>query len=430
MRILVLDQECMGLDFVLRCVAAGHEVHWYRFSPRRAIRDGEGFKGFTIVDDWRDSMEWVGQEGLVFPTGNFRFLQELDRWTELGWKVFGPSLASAELEVRRSKGLEVMQAAGIEVPPYQEFISLEAATVAARRSSAAQVFKTLGDEDDKSLTYVSDSPEDMVGWLRQKSERGLVLKGPCILQQRLDLLCELGVSGWLGPEGFLPERWQICFEHKKLCDGEIGPNTGEMGTVCQYVEEDKLAEQMLKPLEPVLRALGHRGDFAIGAGIDRTGKAWPLEFTARAGWPAFFIQLASHRGDPAKWMLDLLNGCDSLRVSTDPAIGVVMAQPLWPYNKSPPERVEGNPIRGLDEVWDDVHPVGVMKQRGGYATTGELVLVATALGKTLKQARRRAYEVVESIHFPDAIYRSDIGCKVADALPALHRHGYAKELVT
>lgn len=440
MRILVIDQETLALDFVLRCVEAGHEVRWYRYSPRKPLRDGEGFKGFDIVDDWRLSMEWVGKDGLIWLSGNFRFLAELDRYRDQGFQVFGPTMASARLEIDRASGMEAMEAVGIELPAYETFNSLEDAERAARKSPDPLVFKTMGDEEDKSLSYVSTDPADMVGWIRQKIARGLVLKGPCMLQAKIDMIAEVGVSGWMGPDGFLPERWQICFEHKKLMNGEIGPNTGEQGTVCQYVEEDKLAAEMLKPMEPILRTLGHRGDFAIGAGVDSKGRAYPFEFTARAGWPAFFIQLASHRGDPAKWMADLLRGKDSLRVSMDVAIGVVLAQPMYPYNKSPPELVEGNPISGVEDVWDAIHPVAMMLGKGPQMdgdrvvdgpqcqTSGEYVMVATGLGRSVSRARKRVYGTIDQVRFPNMMYRTDIGEKLEDKLPALHRAGYATEM--
>lgn len=438
-RILILDQECMALDFVLRCAAVGHEVRWYRFSPRKPIRDGEGFKGFTIIDDWRPSMDWVGKDGLIWLSGNFRFLHELDRWREFGFKVFGPTVASARLEIERGAGMEAMQAVGIEVPPYQTFNGLAETEVFARKSDRAWVFKPMGDADDKAMTYVADDPADLVGWLRRQIAAGKQVN-QCMLQEKIDMLAEIGVSGWMGPDGFLPDRWQVCFEHKKLMNGEIGPNTGEQGTVCQYVETDKLADHMLKPMEPVLRALGHRGDFAVGAMIDTKGRAWPLEFTARAGWPAFFIQLASHRGDPAKWMLELLNGRDTLRVSQDVAIGVVLAQPRYPYNASPPDLVEGNPISGIEEAWADIHPVSVMLGKGpvmqggkvvdgpSYQTTGEMVAVATGLGGTVTKARRRVYGTVDTVRFPNRMYRTDIGDGLEDKLPALHRHGFAADM--
>lgn len=443
MKLLVIDQEeGIALDLVLRAVAAGHEVRWHIWSPRnKKIRNGEGFKGFKIVQDWRDSMSWVGKDGLVWLAGNCRFLTELDRYrTDFGFKMFGPTVASARLEIKRSVGLEAMKAVGIEVPSYQEFASLEDAAKFARKSDRCWVFKTLGDEDDKSLSFVSKTPAELTGWIEQKIARGMKLKGPCLLQERIEMLAEVGVSGWFGSEGFLPDRWQSYYEHKRLCAGDIGPNVGEMGTVTQYCETDKLADDMLKPMEPILRTLGHTGDFAIGVGIDIHGKAWPFEFTSRAGWPAFFIQMASHRGDPIEWMLDAVNGKDTLKVTFDPAIGVVCAQPTFPFDAAPPHEVEGNPIAGLDEVWPDVHPVCVMRGRGpimegdkvvdgpNFQTTGEYVLVATAVGKTLEKARKRVYGTVDKIALPNMIYRPDIGEKLIEKLPDLQKHGYALDM--
>lgn len=440
MRVLLIDQENQCLDLALRAIAAGHEVRLVRYSPRKPIKDGDGFPGLKFVDDWRNSMDWVGKDGLIYTSGNFVHMTELDRYREFGFHIFSPTAASARLEIERGEGLKAAAAAGIEMPPYQEFASLEDAEKAARKSDLCFVFKTLGSENDKSLSFVADTPAEMVGWIRQKIDRGMKLKGPCILQEKIDMLAEVGVSAWMGPEGFLPGRYNVYFEHKKLLPGEIGPNTGEMGTVCQYTDTDKLATEMLKPMEPVLRALGHCGDFAVGAGIDNKGRAFLFEFTARAGWPAMHIQVASHRGDPIKWMADLLRGKDSLKVSNDVAIGVVCGQPFFPYSKSIPADVEGNPISGLDDAWPDVHPVGVMLGKGPimragkivdgpqHQTTGEYVVVCTGLGKTVEKARKKVYGVVDKVKFPNMIFRQDIGEKMMRSLPKLHAFGVAESM--
>lgn len=437
---MLIDQEAQALDFALRCAAAGHSVRWFRYNKGKPLRDGEGFKQVTIVEDWREHMPWA-KDGLIWCSGNFRYLHELDRFrTDFGYKVFAPTVASARLEIERGVGMEAMKAAGMQLPHYEMFDSLEAAEKFARKSDRAWVFKPLGDTDDKSATYVSRDPADLVGWLRRKIAAGMSINGQCMLQEKVELLTEFGVSGWFGPEGFLPDKWQICFEHKPLMNGDIGPNTGEQGTVCQYVEEENLAAECLAPLSGALAATGHRGDFAVGVGIDTAGRAWPFEFTARAGWPAFQIQCASHRGDPARWMRDLLDGKDTLRVSNDVAIGVVCAQPRYPYNNSPPEMVEGNPIEGLDSVWNDVHPVAVMRGKGPmmrdgkvvegeiYQTSGEYVLVATGLGKTVEEAQKRVYKTVKKIHFPSMMFRTDIGDKVKENLSRLHSFGYAESM--
>jgi len=438
MRCLLIDQEGLFLDLALRLAACGNEVRWYEHvdKGKHEPRDGEGFKGIKKVPDWREHMPWA-KDGLIICSGNYVFMHELDRYREFGYKIFGPSAKSAEMEIKRFKSMEVMKSLGFDLPPYHMFNSLEEAEQFARKSDKCYVFKTNGDEGNKDMTFVSCDPAEMVGWLRNKIARGVKVGSQCMLQEKIDMLCDYGISGWFGPEGFLPEKYQIAFEHKRLMDGEIGPQTGEQGTVCQYDPNEKLAKEMLLPMAPVLQALGHRGDFAIGVGIDSKGKAWPFEVTARCGWPAFTIQTASHRGDPAKWMRDLLDGKDSLKVSNDVAIGVVMAQPMYPYAKSPPEMVEGNPISGVDDVWDNLHLHSVMLGRGPvmkdgkvtegsvHMTTGEYVLVATGLGKTITKARDKVYSTVNEIKFPSAMYRTDIGKKLEDKLPALHKAGYA-----
>ena len=70
-----------------------------------------------------------------------------------------------------------------------------------------------------------------------------------------------------------------------------------------------------------------------------------------------------------------------------------------------------------------------MGQKGKYETTGEYVLCATGLGKTIEKARAKVYSAVEKIRFPNRMYRSDIGCKVIDALPRMHQFGYLKDML-
>lgn len=440
MRVLIIDTDHVGLDFAMRAVAAGHEVKLFRFS-KKPTRYAEGVPGITLVDDYKPHMAWA-KDGLVLNTANNRYLWELDRYRQdFGYtNIFAPTVASARLEINRQAGMEAMQAVGIDIPPYCTLNSLEEAETFARKSDRAWVFKPMGDEDDKSLTYVSHSPADLVGWLRRQIKAGKKLKGQAMLQEKVDRLEEIGVSGWMGPEGFLPDKWQTCIEHKPLMSGDVGPATGEQGTIMQYCMTDKLASAMLLPFEPILRTLGHRGDFAIGAMLDTSGKAWPLEFTARCGYPAWWIQNASHRGDPVKWMRDLLDGRDGLKVSYDVAIGVVMAQPCYPYDLAAPEMVTGIPIQGYEDVAADVHLVEAMMGKGPvmqdgkvvdrpvFETAGEYVCVATALGKTITQARKKVYETVKAVKFPNRIYRDDIGEKVQAKLKDFHRFGYLRDM--
>lgn len=427
------------MDFALRCAEYDHAVRLYRHKKARPERYGEGFPQITLIDDWRASMAWA-REGLIFLTGNAELLYEMERYRDIGYKLFAPTPASAKLEIDRMTGMQVAKAAGLPVPEYHVFGSLEETRAFNRRSDRPWVFKPAGDSKEKDMTFVSDDPAQMDGWLGRQIAAGITIP-QCMLQEKVPILSELGVSGWMGPEGFLPERWGLSIEHKKLCDGENGPTTGEMGTVGQYVADDKLYDQMLAPLQPILISMGHVGDFSVGAIIDKSGNPWFLEVTARVGYPAWPMQVASHYGDPAKWMRDLLYGKDSLRVSYDVSAVVVCAQKPFPFfHNVPMSMVEGNPISGVEDVQKQVHLDAVMRGRGALweggkivqgpqlQTTGAYVLCCTGLGKTVSKARQKVYAAVDTVKFPGKIIRTDIGEKVIDALPALHKFGYCLDM--
>lgn len=439
MNVLIVDCENMQLDFALRCAAAGHSVRLFP-DPAGKSKYGEGFKEFEIVADYKPYMEWA-KDGLILLSGNYKYTTELDRYKELGFKIFAPSKRAADLELDRKKGMDAMKAAGIDLLPYHNFNSLDEAERFARKADQTYVFKALdGAVDDKALTYVSRDPADMCGWLKRQIKCGTKIS-KCMLQDKIEVDFEIGINGWFGPEGFLPDKYQISFEHKPFMPGDIGPQTGEMISLSQYVEHDQLVDEMLTPMVPILKALEHRGDFCIGCIIDKTGKAWPLEITSRLGYPAFFGQVASHKGDPAKWMRDLLDGKDSLKVSEDPCFSVVLAQPPFPYKYYDPDLTEGNPITIDDDaILDDLHFCGVMKGKGPtlekgkvvegekYLTTGPYVMVVTGSGSTLERARKKVYRTIEQVHFPCMLYRNDGGEKVAKALPSMHSWGYALEM--
>lgn len=437
MRIFILDADRCGLDFALRSIAAGHDVRLFR-PPGMEIKDGNGFPRLKITSDIKDSLKWA-KEGLIRTTANCKYLDELDRWKAFGYPVFSPTKDSAKLEIDRALGMEVMKMHGMNIPTYHEFASLKDAQAFAWKADQAYVFKTLGSEEDKSLTFVPKDPGQLVGWLDKKIASGMKLKGPCMLQEKIDMIAEVGIAGFMGSHGFLEDKWEISFEYKKLMPGDFGPATGEQGTVIQLVKESKLAD-ILKSFEQHLRALGHTGDVAINGGVDTKGEYWPFEFTVRSGWPDEFIRFSLHQGDPAQWMKDALDGKDTLKASYDCAIGVVVAQKPYPYDDGTPDQVEGNPVYGVDEVAEHIHFSQVMIGRGPVwdgkktniesipMTTGPYVLVATGHGKTVSAARNAVYKVVDTISLSDMIVRNDIGCKLDGQLPKLHKVGIATEI--
>lgn len=250
---------------------------------------------------------------------------------------------------------------------------------------------------------------------------------------------EFAVSGWMGTEGFVGQ-FNENFEFKKTMAGDTGPNCGEAGTVMKYVAASKLADQMLRSLEQALVKLDHVGDIDVNCIVDKAGKPWPLEFTCRLGWPAFNIMCALHKGDPVQWMLDACEGRDTLQVSPRVAVGVVVAQPDFPYSERKQADTDGVPIYGVtDENRRHLWPQSVKKmpqpvmvddkveEAQTWSTAGDYVLVVTGMGRTVASAAERAYTTVKELQIADMIYRNDIGKKLQQQLPTLHAQGYARE---
>lgn len=436
MKVLLLELESAGcgLAFALCCIKAGHEV---RYALRKGENQliGDGFRGLTKVSNWLASAKWAD---LIVCTGNDEYIAKLDFLKKQGIRVFAPSMASAKLEIDRAAGMKFFEKNGIECPEYKTFSSLRDAEAHVRKHPARYVFKTLGSEEDKSLSYVGKSPADLVARLMRWQKMGLSPKGAVMLQKFIPGI-ELGVSSWMGSKGFIAKPNEN-FEHKKLLSGNAGPNCGEAGTIQKYVETSFLYDQVLAPLEEALIGLGHLGDIDVNCIIDEDGQAWPLEFTCRWGWPAFNIMLATHKGDPVQWMADACDGRDTLQVSTDVACGIVVAQPDYPYSEKPTSETVDIPIYGPSQgkrqyVYPQSVKMAVLPQMRGeeiiekpmWATCGDYVCVVTGTGPTVKRATERAYKVLSEIEIPDMMYRDDIGEKLEEELPSLHELGYATE---
>lgn len=425
MNVLLLDSDSCGLDLAYRAVEAGHSVKlWQPKEKGQMPLDGTGFPGLKKVSAWKPEMMWA-RDGLIVNLYNDRALvKEMDRYRSFGFPVFGPSEKSTMLEVKREQGMKILEANGVKVPPYQTFATLKEAEKYASSADRRLVFKTLGDEEDKSLSYVASSPEDMAGRIASWIKAGMTLKGPCMLQDFVEGI-EVGVSGWMGSKGFLKGKWNVNFEFKKLMPGDFGPATGEMGTVCKYAGESKLADMTLAPMEKELVKAGHIGDVDLNCIVDHKGDAYVLEWTSRFGWPSTQILCASHTCDPVEWMRDALSGKDTLTVNEQTAIGVIMAAPPYPYPDEEGKAV-GLPIEGIEDEWQNVSPWQVMVVDGEYQTSGPYVCVATALAPDVHDVMPQVYATVDRIKFPDRIVRNDIGARLEKQLPKLHALGFSE----
>lgn len=436
MKILIVDNYGeSALDWALRCLEAGHEVRWHFADTPRSKFIGKGL--VQRVADWRDHMRWAD---LVFLPDNTKYLRELDAWRARGVPILGCNVAGAAWELDRDEGMRVLERAGIDTPASVEFSDYDKAIAHVKKQGGRFVSKPSGVEGDKSLSYVSKGPADMIFMLERWKKLGK-LKGKFILQDFIPGI-EFAVGGWFGPAGFI-EGWEENFEEKPFMNDGVGPGTGEQGTVLRFVKKSKLAREMLEPIADQLDRIGYVGCVDVNCIIDEDGKPWPLEHTMRPGWPSFNITMALLKGDPAAWMVDLLEGRDPHCFDLDTvAVGVVMSLPDYPGDRRPIEEVVGVPLYGVTrENIDSVHPLQMMAgecwhdldgkvARGPcLAAAGTYVLVATGTGETVSAAKRAAYKVVDELSMPASPqYRTDIGARVRKALPELQEHGYVTDL--
>jgi phosphoribosylamine--glycine ligase len=241
---------------------------------------------------------------------------------------------------------------------------------------------------------------------------------------------EFAVGAWFGPAGFAPGI-EENFEHKKLMPGDLGPNTGELGTVMRLVKRSRLADKVLLPLEDQLAAIGYVGNIDVNCIVDEEGNPWPLEFTTRFGWPAFNIETSLHSGDFIEFLSAVAAGAPvSSRAMNTVAAGVVLAIPEFPYSHQTGKEVTGLPIQGADE--EHFHPCECMQgSETDLATAGDYVGVMTGTGETVREATKAAYRRLQKIDIwaSSPFYRNDIGRRCARDLPRLQEHGFAAGMV-
>lgn len=433
-KILLIDVYSSYLDFALRCVDAGHEVRWFQSKTREGLPSKVGNGLIKKVPDWESSMRWAD---IILLADNVRYIQALESWRRKGFPVWGPNIETSAWELDRQKGQDVLKNAGVKIMESTTFKSLNEARQFLIKNPGRYVSKPNAD-DNKALSYVSKSARDLM-FMFEYWQKNSVVKTDFILQKFTPGI-EIAVGGWFGRGGFTGHFLEN-FEHKKLMNDDVGVNTGEMGTVMKYVKESALADQLLLPLEGELYRQGYTGYIDVSVIVSEKGDPLPLEFTCRPGWPLNQILQSLHKGDPVQWMIDSINGKNTMQVYDEIAAGVVMAIPDFPYSRLTKKEVSGYPVYGWDKIRSrNFHPAEMMmgevwEQDGdklykepGLVTAGDYVCVVSGNGKTVSDARDAAYKNLKKIELPNSpMYRTDIGCRLEKQLPDLQKHGFCMD---
>jgi phosphoribosylamine--glycine ligase len=339
----------------------------------------------------------------------------VDQFQAAGLKIFGPTKAAARLESSKSFAKEFMAKYGIASPGFAVCDSANEALRAVRRFGFPTVIKADGLALGKGVVIAHDTQQAEQAIHRIMEERLFGEAGNRVVVEEYLQGVECSVHALIDGGNYC--LFPTAQDHKALYDRNQGPNTGGMGAVSpsQRLSPSDLQSIEREVLQPFLRGIQtegieYKGLLFPGLMLTKRGLA-VLEFNARFGDPETQALLPRLSSD----LVELLEATVSGRLqevspqwSSAASVCVVLA------SKGYPDRAEiGKPIVGLTEVsaLKDVlvFHAGTRVQEGRVVTSGGRVIGITALGDSVRSARRKAYDAVSMIEFDGCYFRRDIG---------------------
>jgi phosphoribosylamine--glycine ligase len=344
----------------------------------------------------------------------------VDEFESRGLKVFGPSQRASMLEGSKAFAKEFMQKYGIPTAEFHTFEDPQRAKNFIKDFGVPVVIKADGLASGKGVFVCKSYEEALRAIDNLMIKKALGEAGSKVVVEEFLEGEEASYIVMLNGDSYVP--LPTSQDHKRLLDGDKGPNTGGMGAYSPNPFVDEVTEKAIRELiiERVIKGLREEGIYYRGflyAGLMLT-KDGPkvLEFNVRLGDPEAQPLLMRIKGDFLQILLDFYEGKPvSLEIDPRHTLCVVLA------SKGYPEKPEdGKEIIGLEEVerMEDVvvFHAGTELKNGRLYTKGGRVLNVCAWGKNLRGARERAYEAIEKISFEGMHYRKDIGYRAFLAL--------------
>ena len=344
----------------------------------------------------------------------------VDHFTAAGLPCFGPTRGAAQLEGSKSFSKDFLARHHIPTAAYAVFTALDPALAYVREQGAPIVVKADGLAAGKGVIVAMtlEEAEEAIRDMLADNKFG-------------DAGAQVVIEGFLEGEeasfivmvdgnNVLPMA--TSQDHKRIGDGDTGPNTGGMGAyspapVVTAVVYQRIMERVILPTVKGMAEEGHpyTGFLYAGLMIDADGNPYVIEFNCRFGDPETQPILQRLQSDlVAHCQSALERTLDTAAAQWDPrpAVGVVLAAGGYPnaYEK-------GHAIAGLDTPWPETTKVfhaGTQTQEDQIVTQGGRVLCVSALGNTIEDAIQLAYAGVDHISWQDMIFRQDIGWRAID----------------
>ena len=422
-KFLFVSKESLSGDLAWKIRREGNEVR--AFIEKESDKDV--FDGFIDkVEKWEEHIDWA--DVVVFDDVGFGEIA--DELRAKGKLVVGGSVYTDRLETDREFGQEEMKRVGMTILPHWDFENFDEAISFIRGNSGRYVFKPSGNtpSDQKGILFLGqeDDGKDLIEILEQNKKVWARKIKKFQLQKMADGV-EIGVGAYFNGKDFL---YPICigFEHKKLFPGDLGPYTGEMGTLTYFSSSNEIFRNTLEKIKPDIVKAGYVGYIDINCIANAKG-IYPLEFTCRFGYPTISIHMEGILSDMGLMMYNMAKG-EQFEIKTKKGfqIGVVVVVPPFPFS----DKKEAYIYQDLSILFkkpnlDGVHLGDVKLVNDIWVVAGETgyVLVITGSGLTLEETRKQTYARVKNIILQNMYYRTDIGSKwILGESDKLHNWGY------
>ncbi|MBI3573911.1 phosphoribosylamine--glycine ligase [Candidatus Kaiserbacteria bacterium] len=339
----------------------------------------------------------------------------VDALAAAGIKAFGPMKAAAKLEWSKAFAKDFMKRHRIPTAGSETFSELNSALRYIRNHSLPIVIKADGLALGKGVVIAQTKEEADRTLHSFMSGASFGESGKTVVVEEFLEGTEVSVHAFC--DGTNAVLFPVSRDHKRVGDGNTGPNTGGMGTIAPVpnLPAGFLDEVKEKVVMPVIRGMAEegipfRGILFPGLMLTKMGFE-VLEFNARFGDPECESYMRLLDSDIIPVMLACIDGTlavQDIRWSSDSAVTVILA------SKGYPEKYEkGFPIEGLKEAAEDpsivIFHAGTREENGNMVTAGGRVLGVSAIGVTPEEARQKAYAAAGKIHFEGKQNRTDIG---------------------
>ncbi|MSR29611.1 MAG: phosphoribosylamine--glycine ligase [Phycisphaerales bacterium] len=423
---LFVSYAALITDIAWQVAKEGNAVR-YCIDSEKDRDIGDGF--VEKVANWREHINWADVVVFDDTLGHGALAEEL---RSRGKLVVGGTAFTDRLEDDRAFGQEALHEAGVHILPYRQFNDFDEAIEFVRTNPDRYVLKPSGEAGNvKRRLFVGeeDDGDDVIRVLKvYKRSFSDVIK-EFQLQRRVTGV-EVAVGAFFNGREFISPI-NVNFENKKLFPGNVGPSTGEMGTAMFWSGPNRLFASTLKRLEGVLAREKYVGYIDLNCIVNGQG-IYPLEFTARFGYPTIMIQQEGITTPIGEFLHQLAAGTlTKFKVKSGFQIGVRIVVSPFPFDddatfqsvsrnaailfkKGIPEEVHIEDVKQIDSQWL-------------VAGTSGVVLVVCGLGSTMKMAQAQAYARIRNIMIPDMYYRNDIGDRWYEDADRLHTWGYLRE---